>query len=59
MFAEHWEHNKSKLTMTMLDMFDPDDDANIIATYLFRKLRSSHGMPCRDIVCGNVYTVIV
>ena len=42
--------------MTMLDLFTPNDDFNIVATVLFRRLRSSHCTPCNDI-CGTVYLV--
>jgi hypothetical protein len=41
----------------MLDLFVPNDDVNVVATVLFRKLRSGHGVPCNDIICGTVHLV--
>ena len=35
---EQWEHKKFKLAMAMFDTFNEDDDLNILATALFRKL---------------------
>ena len=55
LLPERWEHDRYKLTMTMLDIFTPNDDVNIVATVLFRRLRSSHGTPCNDIICGTAY----
>ena len=57
MLPERWEHDRYKLTITMLDLFAPNDDFNIVATVLFRRLRSSHCTPCSDIICGTVYLV--
>ena len=51
---EQWEHKKFRLAMTMLDTFNKDDDLNILATMLFRKLRSPHHEP-DDVICGTVY----
>ena len=38
---ERWEHARYKLTMTMLDLFTPSDDVNIVATVLCRRLVES------------------
>ena len=46
-----------KLTMTMPGLCASEDDVNIIATMMFRKLRSRHGVPCLDVICGNAYIV--
>ena len=54
MLPEHWGHDRYKLTMTMLDLFTPNDDFNIVPTVLFRRLRSSHCTPCNAIICGTV-----
>ena len=43
--------------MTMPDLFALADDVNIIATIMYRKLRSRHGVPCLDVICGNAYLV--
>ena len=40
----------------MLDLFTVDDDVHILATVLFRKLRSNHYEP-NDVICGTVYLV--
>ncbi len=42
---ERWPHNKFRLTMIMLDQFEPDDRPNPMATVLFRKLKSMHYTP--------------
>ena len=57
MLTEYWETDNYKLTMTMPDLFAPEDDVNIIATTLYRKRRSRHGVPCLNVVCGNAYLV--
>ena len=57
MLTEYWETDNYKLTMTMPYLFAPEDDVNIIATMLFRKLRSRHGVPCLNVVCGTAYLV--
>ena len=57
MKPERWEHNRYKLTMTMKDLFEPDDDINRVATVMFRRLRTSHCTSCSDIICGTVYLV--
>ena len=57
MKPERWEHNRYKLTMTMKDLFEPDDDINIVATVMFRRMRTSHCTPSNDIICGTVYLV--
>ena len=51
---EQWEHKKSRLALTMLDTFNADDDLNILATMLFRKLRPPLHDP-DDVICGTVY----
>ena len=52
---EHWEHNKYRLTMTMLDTFDyEEDDINVIATTIYRHMRSPDFTP-DDIILGTVY----
>ena len=51
---EQWEHNKFRLARTMLDTFKEYDFLNILATMLFRKLRSLlHELD--DVICGTVY----
>ncbi|MFM7978477.1 MAG: hypothetical protein ACKPKO_04100 [Candidatus Fonsibacter sp.] len=41
--------------MTMLDTFDyEEDDINVIATTIYRHMRSKDYMP-DDIICGAVY----
>ena len=51
---EQWEHKKSRLALTMLDTFNADDDLNILATMLFRKLRSPH-CEIDNVICGTLY----
>ena len=52
---EHWEHKKYRLTMTMLDTFDyENDDINVIATTIYRHMRSPDFTP-DDIILGTVY----
>ena len=52
---EHWEHKKYRLTMTMLDTFDyENDDINVIATTIYRHMRSRDFTP-DDIILGTVY----
>ena len=43
--------------MTMPVLFASEDDVNIIATVVFRKLRSWYGVPCYDVICGDAYIV--
>ena len=38
-------------------MFEQDDNVNVVATMMFRRLRSSHCPPCNNIICGTVYLV--
>ena len=43
---EHWEHKQYKLTMTMLDAVDyEEDDINVIATTIYRHMRSPDFTP--------------
>ena len=52
---EHWEHKQSRLTMTMLDTFDDeDDDVNVLATTIYRRMRSENYTP-DYIIYGTVY----
>ncbi|MFM7984449.1 MAG: hypothetical protein ACKPKO_34500 [Candidatus Fonsibacter sp.] len=52
---ETWEHNQYKLTMTMLDTFDYEqDDLNVIATTIYCHMRSRDYTP-DDLILGNVY----
>ena len=43
--------------MTMPDLFASEDDVNCIATMMYRKLRSLHGVPCFDVICATAYLV--
>ena len=57
---DHWEHKRYRLTMTMLDTFDFDDDPcgdelNVLATTIYRRTRSDNYMP-DDKIYGTVYT---
>ena len=41
-FPERWGHDrKFRLTMTMLDIFEPGDDLNMRATIVFNRLRTT------------------
>ena len=52
---EHWEHNKYRLTMTMLNSFDCDEDEmNALATTIYRRTRSRNYAP-NDIIYGTLY----
>ena len=51
---EQWAQKNFKLATTMLDTFNEDDDLNILAKTLFRKLRSPHH-ELDDAICGAVY----
>ncbi|MFM7989712.1 MAG: hypothetical protein ACKPKO_61405, partial [Candidatus Fonsibacter sp.] len=52
---ETWEHNQYRLTMTMLDTFDyEEDDINVIATTIYRHMRSPDFTP-DDIILGTVF----
>ena len=54
-WPEDWEHDrKFRLTITMLDRFEPGDDLNIQATILFNRLRTSTCL-AETIICGDVY----
>ena len=55
----HWEHKQYRLTMTMLDSFDCEDDpcgdeVNVLATTIYRSMRSGNYTP-DDIIYGTVY----
>jgi hypothetical protein len=56
---EHWEHPRQyRLTMIMPDTFDCDeDDMNVLATTIYRRLRSEGYTP-DDIIYGTVYIYI-
>ena len=41
--------------MITLDLFTLDDEVNIVATLLFRKLQSRHRIPCTDVICGKAH----
>jgi len=50
-----WENKRTfRLSMTMIDRFSDFDPINILATILFRKLRSALYTPT-DIIQGDVY----
>ena len=56
---EHWEHKRYRLTMTMLDTFDFEDDPcgdelNVLATTIYRRTLSDNYMP-DDMIYGTVY----
>ena len=52
---EHWEHKQYRLTMTMLDTFDyEEDDMNVLATTIYRRMRSD-SYTQDDIIYGAVY----
>ena len=56
---EHWEHKRYRLTMTMLDTFDCEEDPcgdelNVLATTIYRRMRSENYTP-DDIIYGTVY----
>ena len=56
---EHWEHKRCRLTMTMLDTFDCEEDPcgdelNVLATTIYRRMRSENYTP-DDIIYGAVY----
>ncbi len=51
----HWEHKQYRLTMTMLDTFDyEEDDMNVLATTIYRRMRSESYTP-NNIIYGTVY----
>ena len=51
---ERWQPKKYRSTMCMPDLFIETDEANLLATMLYRNLRSvAHKMP--DIICGTVF----
>ena len=50
---EHWEHKQYRLTMMMLDTFDcEEDDMNVLATTIYRRMRSESYTP-DDIIYGR------
>ena len=56
---EHWEHKRYRLTMTMLDTFDCEEDPcgdelNVLATTIYRRTRSDNYTP-DDMIYGTVY----
>ena len=53
---ERWEHpHQYSLTMIMPDNFDcEEDDINVLATTIYRRLRSENYTP-DDIIYGTVY----
>ena len=56
---EHWEHKRCRLTMTMMDAFDCEDDPcgdelNVLATTIYRRTRSENYTP-DDRIYGTVY----
>ena len=52
---EHWEHKQYRLTMTMPDTFDYEEDVmNVLATTIHRRMRSGNYTP-DDIIYGAVY----
>ena len=52
---EHWEHKQYRLTMTVLDTLDyEEDDMNVCATTIYRRMRSGNYTP-DDIIYGTVY----
>ncbi len=52
--AERWPHSKFRLTMIVLDQFEPDDKPNPMATVLYRKLKAMHYTP-EDVIPGVVF----
>ena len=51
---EHWEHKRYRLTMTMLDIFDyEEDDMSVLATTIYRHMRPGNYTP-DDIIYGAV-----
>ena len=50
-----WEHKRYRLTMTMLDAFDCEEDiSNVLATTIYRHTRSDNYIP-DDMIYGTVY----
>ena len=53
---ETWEHKQYKLTMTMLDAFDyENDDMNVIATTIYRHMLSRDYTPDNLIFLDGLY----
>ena len=55
---EHWEHKWYRLTMSMLDTFDCEEDPcgdelNVLATTIYRRMRRDSYTP-NDIIYGTV-----
>ena len=56
---DRWEHKRYRLTMTMLDTSNREDDPcgdelNVLATTIYRNTRSDNYMP-NDMIFGTVY----
>ena len=56
---DRWEHKRYRLTMTMLDTFNREDDPcgdelNVLATTIYRNTRSNTYTP-NDMIFGTVY----
>ena len=52
---EHWEQKQYRLTITMPDTCDyEEDDMNVLATTIYRHMRPGDYMP-DDIIYGTVY----
>ena len=52
---EHWEHKQYRLTMTMPDTFDYEEDGvHVLATTIYRRVLLGTYMP-GDIIYGTVY----
>ena len=53
--CERWKHRQFRLSMVCWDMFHPEEDAeNILATYVYRRLKHYSGRP-DDLMYGPVY----
>ena len=56
---DRWEHKRYRLTMTMLDTFNREEDPcgdelNVLATTIYRRMRSENYTP-DDMIYGTVY----
>ena len=57
---DRWEHKRYRLTMTMLDTFNREDDPcgdelNVLATTIYRNTRSDNYMPNDMIFRDGIY----
>ena len=53
--CERWKHRQFKLSMVCWGMFYPEeDDENLLATYVYRRLKYYGGRP-EDLMYGPVY----